>query len=320
MKYNFCLFFFLFGIFLGFVESEGNQTPMSKKKILFIVNPISHKLKGQDVEKIINENINKSAFDYKIVFTKSPNHAYELSKEAANTKSADIVASIGGDGTVNEVGKALLNTGTALAIIPAGSGNGLARHLKIPQKIPDAIKALDKYVPVTIDTGKINDRVFLGMAGIGFDGHIAGKFAQFRKRGLTSYLQLVLKEYAKYETGSYSIIVDGKQIFTKALVIAFANSSQYGNNIIVASQAKLQDGFLEMVIVKEVPVYALPQFIMSLKQGTVHKSSYAETIRFKEAKIKKEQFQAHFDGEPVLFTEEVNVKVVPGSLKIMVPA
>src|SRR5262249_1311819 len=155
-------------------------------------------------------------------YTQYPQHATELALKAVRD-SADIIAAVGGDGTVNEIGKALINTKAVLAIIPAGSGNGLARHLGIPVGLTRAIKALNHAHPMAIDTAKINEEIFLGTAGIGFDAHIAHAFAQFGKRGFLSYCQVALKEFSQYEPQSYHMTIDGKQLIRKALILTFAN-------------------------------------------------------------------------------------------------
>lgn len=316
MKLNLIFYFIILCIICGTCTAENK---IVKRKILFIVNPISHRLQDQDIENVIRQNLNRTHCDYQIAYTKFSNHAFELAKEAVLQRKADVIVAVGGDGTVNEVGRALINTDLPMSIIPVGSGNGLARHLRIPKNFPDAVKALHTYVPIIIDTGKVNDQIFLNIAGIGFDAHIAWEFANYGKRGFSGYLQLVLKEYAKYRDQTYRLIVDGKKIDRKAFVVSFANSSQYGSNIIIAPKARLQDGFLDLVIVKEIPFYALPGFIIALRKGTLHQSSYVETIRCKEVRISQPQFQAHLDGEPVKFLNEIDVKIQPSSLKLLAP-
>nr|ALS90992.1 TIGR00147: lipid kinase, YegS/Rv2252/BmrU [uncultured bacterium] len=164
---------------------------------MFIVNPISHEIKGLDIKKIIEKNLDINQFEYTILYTQYAQHASELAQEAL-INSADIIAAVGGDGTVNEVGSVLVNAEAVLAIIPVGSGNGLARHLGIPVGLTKAIKALNSGHPVMIDTAKINEKAFLGVAGIGFDAHIAHKFALFGKRGFFSYCQVAAKEFFLY--------------------------------------------------------------------------------------------------------------------------
>lgn len=289
-----------------------------KIRIVFIVNPISHEIKGLDVKKIIETNLDSNQFDYKIVYTQYAQHASKLALDAI-IDSADIIAAVGGDGTVNEVGRALINTEGVLAIIPVGSGNGLARHLGIPVGLTKALKALNYSNPAVIDTAKINEKTFLGVAGIGFDAHVAHQFAQFGKRGFFSYCQVVLKEFSLYKTQYYSIAIDGKQINRKAFVLTFANSSQYGNDFIIAPKANVSDGYLDLVIIDDIPWYSIPQFLFRFGQSTLNHSHRFETYPFKEITIQHPAIKAHVDGEPVFFENEIKVTIQPKSLKVLVP-
>ncbi len=233
--------------------------------------------------------------------------------------STDIIAAVGGDGTVNEVGRSLVHTKATLAIIPVGSGNGLARHLGIPVGLIQAIKALNHAYPTVIDTAKINDNIFLGVAGIGFDAHIAQQFSEFGKRGFFSYCQIALREFSRYKPESYVITMDGKQIIRKAFILTFANSSQYGNNFIIAPKAQISDGHLDLVIIDNIPRYSIPQFIYKFKQGTLDRSHHFETHRFREITIHHPHMQAHIDGEPLQFHNDIKVTIQPKSLKVLVP-
>ncbi len=304
------------------MHTDQNGSSFKKKQILFLANPISHALKGYDLESIIKSHLDLTVFDYKVAYTQAPQHGHALAKEAV-LQGIDIVAAIGGDGTVNEVGSALVDSLTALAIIPAGSGNGLARHLGIPLQISQAVKTLNCAVPRIIDTGKIIQHTFLNAAGVGFDAHIAWKFAEFGKRGLSSYIQVAMREFFSYKPKYYRMMIDGVPVNRKALFISFANSSQYGNNFIIAPQASLQDGKLEAVIVQDVPLYAVPAFIYRFNRGSLQKSSYVETMAFKKLSMQKPAdempWQGHIDGEPVLFDNPLNVEINCGSLKVMTP-
>lgn len=294
----------------------GNSS--GKKQIVFIVNPISHEIKGFDIKEIIETNLDSDQFEYKIVYTQYAQHASTLAQDALNN-SADIIAAVGGDGTVNEVGKVLVNSEAMLAIIPVGSGNGLARHLGIPVGLTKAIKALNRGYPIVIDTAKINEKTFLGVAGIGFDAHIAHKFALFGKRGFFSYCQVALKEFSLYAPRSYFITIDGKQITRKAFILTFANSSQYGNDFKIAPKARVSDGYLDLVIIDDIPIYSIPQFLYRFGYGTLDHSHHFETQQFKEITIQHPSMQAHIDGEPVLFENEIKVTIQPKSLRVLIP-
>lgn len=135
-----------------------------KKKILTIVNPISGTKSKSDAHSLLETYLNKDLFDYEIRYTDHPGHATEMARKAAEN-GYDIVVAVGGDGTVNEVARSLVNTPTALAIIPCGSGNGLARHLFIPLQPVDAIHVLNDCEIRALDYGTINDYPFSALAG-----------------------------------------------------------------------------------------------------------------------------------------------------------
>lgn len=290
---------------------------MKKKRIVFIVNPISHETKGLDIREIIENNLDLDQFEFKIVYTQYAEHATQLAQDVL-TDSTDIIAAVGGDGTVNEVGKTLINTKVNLAIIPVGSGNGLARHLGIPIGLVKAVRALSHAHSIVMDTAKINDKVFLGVGGIGFDAHVAHQFAQFGKRGFFSYCLVALREFFLYDSKSYHINIDGKKIIKNAFVLTFANSSQYGNNFIIAPTAKISDGYLDLVIVDDIPIYLVPQFLFKCRYGTLNYSRHFETHRFKEITIQNGPMQAHIDGEPIMFENEIKITVEPQSLIVLI--
>ena len=159
----------------------------TKKKIVFVVNPISGTQGKRAILKWIDERINRTLYDYTIVKTQYAGHAEKIAATAAKEK-VDIVVAIGGDGTINEIGRALIHTDTALGIIPCGSGNGLARHLQIPLEPKAAIDIINKSSVACIDYGKINNIPFFCTCGVGFDAFVSLKFADSGKRGLLTYL------------------------------------------------------------------------------------------------------------------------------------
>jgi len=226
-----------------------------KKKIRFIVNPISGVGRQKIIEKLIDEQLNRTLFDYEIVYTKASKHATELAKEAL-ANNCHIVVAVGGDGSVNEIAKGLVGSNTSIAIIPTGSGNGLARHLQIPLDLKKAMALINASKKTTIDTIQLNEETFVNVAGVGFDAHIGWEFAKFGKRGLLSYIKLILRELPKYKAQDFELIIDGKSIHQKAFLISFANGSQWGNNAHIAPLADAADGFMDIAILKNVSFFS----------------------------------------------------------------
>ncbi|MCD4774218.1 MAG: diacylglycerol kinase family lipid kinase, partial [Bacteroidales bacterium] len=284
---------------------------MPKKKILFIINPKSgigkHKLLENYVEKILDKN----RFEYDISYTKFAGHGTELAKDAID-KAYDIVVASGGDGSINEVAKGIIGSETLLGIIPVGSGNGLAHHLQIPVNPIQAIEVINKTNTINIDTAFINEKLFVSIAGVGFDALVAKKFTKVKRRGFLSYFKIIAKEYPKYKAQNYDINIDGKQLNRKALFISFANSDQFGYNTSIAPKAKIDDGLIDVCIVKKIPIIELPFLAHLLYWKQIDKSKFIETIKGKEIEIRQEKKSTvNIDGEAIKLEKDILVKINP---------
>jgi diacylglycerol kinase (ATP) len=291
----------------------------SKKKILFIINPISGVGRQKAIEKAISRHLDFSIYEHEIAFTQYPHHATEIAKEAAG-KNYEVVVAVGGDGSANDVARGLLNSNTAMGIIPLGSGNGLAHHLKIPFNIPKAIKVLNHYKPSRIDTAIMNGKLFISIAGIGFDALVAEKFALCKRRGFRTYLLLVIKEFFKYRPSEYTITTAESVIKTKALLISFANSDQFGYNVSIAPKASIYDGFIDLCILKELSVLKAIRIAHRFFLKDIDSSRFVETIKVKEARITCDDFiHSQIDGDPDERVTDIHVRIQPKSLYILIP-
>lgn len=300
-----------------FLFSFGAKNP-PKKKVCFIVNPISGSQKQKNIKSLIKKHLNRKRFDYKIYYTERPKHATELAK-AALKKKFEIIVAVGGDGTINEVAQGIIGSPVALGIIPMGSGNGLARHFKIPNDPKLAIEVINEDHDQWIDTVNINQESYIGVAGIGFDAEVSHAFSELGKRGLSSYIKIVLGELPHYQPQEYELVIDGKPLVEKAFLICFANSKQYGNNAFIAPHAKIDDGYLDVIILKEFPKHATPKLVHDLFNRHIEDSKYTSTIRCQEVIIKKPLHYIHLDGEPMQFSDDVYIRILPSSLKIITP-
>ncbi|MBK7855789.1 MAG: diacylglycerol kinase family lipid kinase [Bacteroidetes bacterium] len=242
----------------------------TKKKLLFILNPIAGGGKSLFIEQRINDLIDKNIFDYSIEFTKHAGHAKKIAENAV-AKYFDIVTAIGGDGTINEIAEPLLHTNTALAIIPRGSGNGLARHMDIPLNVYHAIQKINRGSISKIDVIKINNAISVNVSGIGFDGWVANEFAKSSKRGFLNYAKLTLNGYKKFPQCQIKLIADGEETETISFITAIANSSQFGNNAFVAPLANIQDGLMDISIIRKPPALQLPMIFYLLFKKQIEK-------------------------------------------------
>ncbi len=290
-----------------------------KKKILFVINQKSGVKGKTDFPALIDSCIDKNTIDSEIAFTKAPKHGTQLSREAAS-KGYDVVVAVGGDGSVNEVAKGLMGFETALGFIPTGSGNGMARHMKIPMDYKKALEVINTGREVRIDTFKVNDEFCIGTFGVGFDGHVAHLFANSSKRGFVSYIKIVLSEFYKYKPTRYEMKIDGEDFSKECFLLTFANSSQFGNNAVIAPFAEVQDGILDISMVRQFPLISAPMLLFRLMNETIHKSRFFNMKRAKEIIVKNNtELQGHIDGEPVTFATDLQIKIVPSSLNVLVP-
>jgi len=289
-----------------------------KTKIAFIINPLSGTGKKEDIPALIQKGLDTSIFEPEIVFTGHRGHGTELAKEFVE-KGFPIVVAVGGDGTVNEVGRSLIHTNSSLGIIPIGSGNGLARHLGIPMNIKKAIKQLGHSEPIFMDYGLVNERPFFCTCGTGFDAYVSTEFAKGKKRGVMSYIEKIITGYFTYKSQNYHLEGEGIDLNSKAFVITFANASQWGNNAYIAPQASVQDGKLDISIMSNFPIIAIPTLALQLFAKTIDKDLFMTTLRSKDITLLREESGPfHYDGEPYEEGKEIFIKTVPDGLKVLV--
>lgn len=294
---------------------------MSKRpRIRFIINPVSGTRSKVDVAARIKLYLDHQKLDHDIVYTDYAGHATELAQAAAAENYYAVIA-VGGDGTVNEVARGLLHTNTALGILPKGSGNGLARHLQIPLQLNQAISMLNTGQLSQIDSGTINDVPFFTTAGIGFDAYISSVFAGNKRRGLKTYVELVLKEVRNYKHLPVKVWINEKQLETDCFVMAFANAAQYGNNAYIAPLADIRDGLLDVCLVRQLDFMKALNLSYCMLTKQLANTQSAEYFKTTEVRVVTEEpMMFHADGEFKGKTTEFKVKLNPQSLKVIIPA
>ncbi|MEW6468955.1 MAG: YegS/Rv2252/BmrU family lipid kinase [Bacteroidota bacterium] len=291
---------------------------MSRKNILFIINPVSGLGRQKKVEKLVKEELDHRQFAHEFVMTKARKHATELARKAAE-EGFDAVAAIGGDGTVNEVGTGLKGSKTALAILPCGSGNGAARHMKIPVDLEKAMQVINRFNVTAIDTFSLNQYTVVNTAGIGYAAHIAHVFSRLKKRGFSNYLKIAIRDSVGYRSQQCEVEYNGKKQSIHAFIIDIANGSQWGNNARIAPHAVNNDGLLDLCMVRDFPYRNFPIMATRLFLGSIDRSRYVEIAQVKEAFIRQEHTYAHIDGEPEEIGHELRIKIEPLSLRVIAP-
>lgn len=288
------------------------------KRIVFIINPNAGTGNKTVVEQAIAEHLDRTIYDGVIRMTEYAGHAVEIAREEAE-RGADVVVAVGGDGTVNEVGRALVHTQTALGILPCGSGNGLARHLRIPMEVAEAVALLNEGCVKALDYGVMNGQPFFCTCGVGFDAFISMKFAEAGKRGLKTYMEKTLQDGLKYKPETYRIEIDGETEVQQAFLIACANASQYGNNAYIAPEASTRDGLMDVTILTPFTALESAQIVLQMFSRELPKNSHVRMFRTKGVKIIREKAgPAHIDGDPVMMGETLEVEIVPSALQVVV--
>ena len=286
---------------------------------LFILNPKSGTSIGRNIDAVAN-TIHAAARKYghsaHILFTEARSHATELVIESLKTNTWSAIVAVGGDGTVNEIAKPLLNSGTPLGILPLGSGNGLARHLGLPLTLNSSLKRLFEGNSITIDSAQLNDIPFFCTAGMGFDAYVGHLFSEQNQRGLSTYISVSFKAYWEYNPQSFQL--NGKQI--EAFSLTFANAGQFGNNAWVAPQASLQDGLLDICTIKPFPLWFGTSLAYQLFTKQMKSSRYIAYDKITESVVQTSQPpMIHYDGEPLqLDTNVIKIKINPQSLNVIV--
>ncbi len=287
-------------------------------KLRFIINPISGKAKHLGIAELIKTYLDSTKYSYDCFFTERTKHATELAKQAAK-ENIDVVIAVGGDGTVNECAKGVLGTKTALGTIPCGSGNGFALHFKMQDVVHNAIQQLNDCSILTIDSCTANGHPFFNVSGTGFDAHIAHLFSKLKVRGFGNYVNLVLRECISFKARKYKIIIDNEEKEYKAMMLTWANTSQFGNNATISPNCKADDGLVDVCILKDLPKITIPYLLYKLFTNSIHQSKYMEIISCKEAVVYCDNGQSHLDGEPINLGQKITIKSHPKSINVFVP-
>ncbi len=292
----------------------------SKQKIYVIINPISGMGSKDSIPRKIATHIDQHRYEVHFHITGYAGHAFEIASEAVQNGAKYVVA-VGGDGTVNEVAKALVQTECVLGIIPFGSGNGLARDLHIPSQVDKAIDVLLRFKQVEIDYGVANGHTFFCTCGMGFDARVSETFAKQKIRGPIAYAKSMVETYIGLEPEMYEIsFPEGTTICEKAFLVTCANATQYGNNAVIAPKADMQDGLMNVAILKPIGTLDIPKTIVQLFSRNINANHNLTEVVSNSVNIKRQKAGwIHIDGEPIFEEATVQVTLVPKGLKVIVP-
>lgn len=286
------------------------------KKIAFVINPNAGVKKKVDIIEFIKSNFSKH-IPYDFIVWKNKDD-FESVKQQILKGNYTIVVACGGDGTVNQVASVVAKTAMAMGIFPLGSGNGLARSNRIPMNLKEALRVIEKGTIKQIDGAMVNQYPFFCTAGIGFDAHIANEFAISTKRGFVTYFKTTVKEFFGYTPNDYKITIDGKSFETKAFLITVANAGQWGNDVYIAPEAELNDGILNISILKPFSLVALPIIGIKLFSKKIHTSIQLQSEKGKQIDIEfNGELPVHFDGEPLTVKNKISINIMPLALQVV---
>lgn len=301
---------------------SGSYYSRALVKVFAIINPISGA--GADVHAaerrtaMVREELERRGLRGTIDLTARSGHAHQLARRAVDDR-ADLVIVWGGDGTVNEVGAALLGSETALGLVPAGSGNGLAASLCCQRDSRRAIVAALDGTTRPIDAGLLDGRPFFNIAGIGVDARVARLFNLRGRgsRGMWPYVMIGLREACRYAALDYEVELDGSVTPVRALLIAFANGREYGNGMTLCAKAELDDGLLDATIVEDRPVVSRLLHARHLARGAADLAPRVVTRQVRRAVVRAPvAMEYHVDGEPGTANGSIAIEIRPRALRV----
>lgn len=290
------------------------------KKFLFIINPISGGVDKDEMIAQIEAFCDAHGIERKLYMTTGKDDREIIRKEIAEFDPGLVVAA-GGDGTVNLAAELILNTGKILGILPTGSGNGLAKDLKIPQlNVNAALETLLDPNIRRIDTLSANGKFFMHICDLGFNAHVVKLFNKTRNRGLLSYIRFSIREFFKYKTFRYQIVTDRTMKKGIAFMITIANSNQFGSNLTINPDGEMDDGEFEIIIIKRFPRKQIFSILFRLMTRKINFSPYTIVLKARQAVIvTKKSKTLQYDGEILGKIREVEIKIKPQSLQVAVP-
>jgi diacylglycerol kinase (ATP) len=256
----------------------------------------------------------------RVEVTRGAGHGSELARQAVADR-CEVVVAWGGDGTINEIGAQLIGTTSALGIVRAGSGNGLAREMGIPVRPEQALEIALAGRDRAIDAGEMEGRPFFNVAGIGFDAEMAAGFNRLggERRGRFRYAQVVARALFRYRAARYTIDADSRRLEVEALVVAIANLTQYGSDAFIAPGARPDDGLLDVVVVGERGVLGRIGLVPRVFNQTIHLAAGVTRLPAERIVVRADgPILFHVDGEPHAGGTEVEARIHPGAIRVRV--
>lgn len=290
------------------------RPPATVSKALFILNPYAG---IPPVKFIITKELDRRRNELACFKSLSVDESGALIKQ--NFNKYDIFIAAGGDGTVHTVASQLKGSGKVLGVLPIGSGNGFAKELGFRTNIRSLLKDIEKNQVIDVDVIEINGNLCLNVAGVGLDSIVAHSFDKLKTRGFWSYAGLTLSSFFRLKPIKMTIEIEGEPPVDEELfVLTIANTRQFGYNAVIASDARPDDGIMDLVMIRPFPKMLFPVFVYRLFTGNLNKSKYVKYLSTgRNVTIRTDETRFHIDGEPVNFEEDVTVRIRKDALKVL---
>lgn len=289
----------------------------SKKQLLLVINPISGGSEKDDLKKSIQEHIAQRHHELTIFETTGTSDKEKI-EDLLSKKKYDIVLVAGGDGTIQLVAMAVIGKTIAVALIPAGSANGLATNLNIPETLEDQIDIALSANFMMMDIISINDHFCLHIADLGINASLIKNYENATIRGKLGYaLQTIPTLLQADLPHHFSVEINGKIVALEGVMLAIANANQFGTGAIINPEGKMDDALFEILIFKNLNVIDI---LKTLNQNTEGDSDFVQSFQTTKVTITcKSEVSFQIDGEYIGETKQVSAELMPSKLKIMIP-
>jgi len=296
---------------------------MKPSRVAVVINPMSGRTGSYPGEAdrrraLIVDTAAKMGIAVDVQMTTRSGHARDLARAARDT-GVEVVVAMGGDGTVNEVAQGLIGGTAALGIVPCGSGDGLARGLGLPRGRRTAFQVALTGATSRMDVGYANDHLFLNVAGVGFDAAVGQLFATRKTRGALGYVVKSASLVWSYEAPHYEVICDGARRVGRKFLVAFANAPEYGNGAVLAPDADVRDGVLDVVIVDAGSAFSQIWRARRLFWNRRAPARSMERLQTRTARITSDHIVYHVDGEVFTTARSLDIRVERQALAVRIP-
>jgi YegS/Rv2252/BmrU family lipid kinase len=289
------------------------------RRFALLVNPASAGGKALHALPQVHAALDALGAPHRTVTTRSIEHAGVEAARAA--EEGETVAALGGDGLLRPLAGALKGREAALALIPCGRGNDLARVLGIPKDLTEAVRIAVEGEERLLDVATVDGTPYLGIASLGFDSD-ANRVANEAKlvRGNAVYLYAALRALAAWKPATFTVWVDGERHDVTGYSVAVGNSRAYGGGMLLLPHAELDDGRLDVLLTKECSKLTFLRSLPKVFKGTHLDSPYTETLRGEVVEVSSDRpFVVYADGDPIGATP-ATMRVEPRCLKLIVPS